>query len=159
MWRYLKLLPLQGALLNAMIPRALPWARRGCPFRAQGDGEIPTWWAPHTPWFTFVPYAMVHVLPHTPWFTFCPHTPWFTFCPIRHGSRFAPYAMVHVLPHTSRFTFCPHTSWFMFCPHTSWFTFCPHTPWFMFCPIRHGLCFAPYALKGQKLLAQGSALG
>ena len=33
----LKFLPLQGALLNAMIPRALPWARRGCPFRAQGD--------------------------------------------------------------------------------------------------------------------------
>lgn len=33
----LKLLPLQGAGLNAMIPRALPWARRGCPFGAQGD--------------------------------------------------------------------------------------------------------------------------
>ena len=33
----LKLLPFQGALLNAMIPRALPWARRGCPFGAQGD--------------------------------------------------------------------------------------------------------------------------
>lgn len=24
-------------MLIAMIPRALPWARRGCPFRAQGD--------------------------------------------------------------------------------------------------------------------------
>ena len=35
----------------------------------------------------------------------------------------------------------------------------PHTPWFTFCPIRHGCRFAPYALKGQKLLAQGSALG
>ena len=35
--QYIKLLPLQGALLIAMIPRALPWARRGCPFRAQGD--------------------------------------------------------------------------------------------------------------------------
>ena len=32
-----------------------------------------------------------------------------------------------------------------------------------FCPIRpvllHAPCFAPYALKGQKLLAQGIALG
>lgn len=37
MGNILKLLPLQGALLNALIPRALPWARRGCPFRAQGD--------------------------------------------------------------------------------------------------------------------------
>ena len=37
MGNILKLLPLQGALLNTMIPRALPWARRGCPFRAQGD--------------------------------------------------------------------------------------------------------------------------
>ena len=35
--QYTKLLPLQGALLIAMMPRALPWARRGCPFRAQGD--------------------------------------------------------------------------------------------------------------------------
>ena len=30
----LKLLPLQGALLIASIPRALPWARSFCPFRA-----------------------------------------------------------------------------------------------------------------------------
>ena len=30
----LKLLPLQGASLNAFIPRALPWARSFCPFRA-----------------------------------------------------------------------------------------------------------------------------
>ena len=30
----LKLLPLQGALLNAIIPRALPWAMSFCPFRA-----------------------------------------------------------------------------------------------------------------------------
>ncbi len=54
----LKLLPLQGALLNAMIPRALPWARRGCPFGAQGDGGTPTWGLSHTPWFTFAPYAL-----------------------------------------------------------------------------------------------------
>ena len=32
----IKLLPLQGALLIAMIPRALPWARSFCPFRACG---------------------------------------------------------------------------------------------------------------------------
>ena len=31
-----KLLPLQGALLIAIIPRALPWARSFCPFRARG---------------------------------------------------------------------------------------------------------------------------
>ena len=31
---FLKLLPLQGALLIAIIPRALPWARSFCPFRA-----------------------------------------------------------------------------------------------------------------------------
>ncbi len=30
----LKLLPLQGALLNAIVPRALPWAKSFCPFRA-----------------------------------------------------------------------------------------------------------------------------
>ena len=29
-----KLLPLQGALLIAFIPRALPWAKSFCPFRA-----------------------------------------------------------------------------------------------------------------------------
>ena len=31
---FLKLLPLQGALLTAFIPRALPWAKSFCPFRA-----------------------------------------------------------------------------------------------------------------------------
>ena len=30
----LKLLPLQGALLIAFIPRAMPWAKSFCPFRA-----------------------------------------------------------------------------------------------------------------------------
>ena len=30
----LKLLPLQGALLIGIIPRALPWAKSFCPFRA-----------------------------------------------------------------------------------------------------------------------------
>ena len=29
---FLKLLPLQGALLTAFIPRALPWAKSFCPF-------------------------------------------------------------------------------------------------------------------------------
>ena len=29
-----KLLPLKGALLTAFIPRALPWAKSFCPFRA-----------------------------------------------------------------------------------------------------------------------------
>ena len=32
--QFVKLLPLQGALLIAFIPRALPWARSFCPFRA-----------------------------------------------------------------------------------------------------------------------------
>ena len=32
----LKLLPLQGVLLIAIIPRAMPWARSFCPFRACG---------------------------------------------------------------------------------------------------------------------------
>ena len=35
-WCLVKLLPLQGALLIAIIPRALPWARSFCPFRACG---------------------------------------------------------------------------------------------------------------------------
>ena len=30
----IKLLPFQGALLIAIIPRAMPWARSFCPFRA-----------------------------------------------------------------------------------------------------------------------------
>jgi len=30
----LKLLPLQGALLTDLIPRAMPWAKSFCPFRA-----------------------------------------------------------------------------------------------------------------------------
>ena len=34
--RYVKLLPLQGALLTDIIPRALPWAKSFCPFRACG---------------------------------------------------------------------------------------------------------------------------
>ena len=31
---YLKLLPLQGVLFIAIVPRVLPWARSFCPFRA-----------------------------------------------------------------------------------------------------------------------------
>ena len=34
--QFTKLLPLQGALLTAIIPRALPWAKSFCPFRACG---------------------------------------------------------------------------------------------------------------------------
>jgi len=30
----MKLLPLQGALLIAIIPRAMPWAKSFCPYRA-----------------------------------------------------------------------------------------------------------------------------
>ena len=33
---FIKLLPLQGAGRNAMIPRAMPWATSFCPFRACG---------------------------------------------------------------------------------------------------------------------------
>ena len=32
--KFIKLLPLQGALLTATIPRAMPWAKSFCPFRA-----------------------------------------------------------------------------------------------------------------------------
>ena len=32
--KHMKLLPLQGAKLTALIPRVLPWARSFCPFRA-----------------------------------------------------------------------------------------------------------------------------
>ena len=39
--QYTKLLPLQGVLLNASIPRALPWARSFCPFRAYGENLLP----------------------------------------------------------------------------------------------------------------------
>ena len=34
--KHMKLLPLQGAKLTALIPRVLPWARSFCPFRACG---------------------------------------------------------------------------------------------------------------------------
>ena len=34
--RYVKLLPLQGALHIGIIPRAMPWAKSFCPFRACG---------------------------------------------------------------------------------------------------------------------------
>ena len=64
--QYTKLLPLQGALLIAMIPRALPWARRGCPFRAQGDDGTLHGVVPIRHGSRFAPYVMVHVLPHTP---------------------------------------------------------------------------------------------
>ena len=33
----IKLLPLQGDLLIAITPRAMPWARSFCPFRACGE--------------------------------------------------------------------------------------------------------------------------
>ena len=36
----LKLLPLQGALLIAFIPRVLPWAKSFCPFRACSCGLL-----------------------------------------------------------------------------------------------------------------------
>ena len=39
----LKLLPLQGALLTDIIPRALPWAKSFCPFRACCLSHLP--WA------------------------------------------------------------------------------------------------------------------
>ena len=32
--KFIKLLPLQGALLTVTIPRAMPWAKSFCPFRA-----------------------------------------------------------------------------------------------------------------------------
>ena len=50
----IKLLPLQGALLFLFIPRALPWAKSFCPFRAWGQKlrftsstqDLPqTWWS------------------------------------------------------------------------------------------------------------------
>ena len=42
-------------------------------------------------------------------------------------------------------------------------TFASFAPYALYCPIRpvllHAPCFAPYALKGQKPLAQGNTLG
>ena len=38
--RYVKLLPLQGALLTDIIPRALPWAKSFCPFRRVGETSV-----------------------------------------------------------------------------------------------------------------------
>ena len=38
----LKLLPLQGALLIAFIPRAMPWAKSFCPYRACCSLELLT---------------------------------------------------------------------------------------------------------------------
>ncbi len=35
-FEYEKLLPLQGVVVSAYLPRALPWARSFCPFRACG---------------------------------------------------------------------------------------------------------------------------
>ena len=37
---FIRLLPLQGALLIAIIPRAMPWARSFCPFRAYGAKQL-----------------------------------------------------------------------------------------------------------------------
>ena len=50
--QYTKLLPLQGVLLNASIPRALPWTRSFCPFRAYGEILLPqgVWEIPITSW-------------------------------------------------------------------------------------------------------------
>ena len=44
----MKLLPLQGALLIAIIPRALPWAKSFCPFRACCSLELLTFTYPST---------------------------------------------------------------------------------------------------------------
>ena len=33
---FIRLLPLQGAVLIACVPRAMPWGRSFCPFRACG---------------------------------------------------------------------------------------------------------------------------
>ena len=46
--------------------------------------------------------------------------------------------------------FAPHALFCKFAPHALFCKFAPHA---LFCK------FAPHALKGQKLLAQGSALG
>ena len=39
---FLKLLPLQGAELQQLLPRALPWARSFCPFRACRENQAST---------------------------------------------------------------------------------------------------------------------
>ena len=44
----MKLLPLQGALLIAFIPRAQPWAKSFCPFRACCSLELLTFTYPAT---------------------------------------------------------------------------------------------------------------
>ena len=46
--------------------------------------------------------------------------------------------------------FAPHALFCKFAPHALFCEFAPHA---LFCE------FAPHALKGQKLLAQGNALG
>ena len=38
----IKLLPLQGAELQQLLPRALPWARSFCPFRACRENQAST---------------------------------------------------------------------------------------------------------------------
>ena len=42
----IKLLPLQGALLIAFIPRAMPWAKSFCPYRACCSLELLTFTYP-----------------------------------------------------------------------------------------------------------------
>ena len=46
-----------------------------------------------------------------------------------------------------------------FAPHALFCKFVPHALFCMFAPHAQFCKFAPHALKGQKLLAQGNALG
>ena len=57
---FIKLLPLQGAGRNAMIPRAMPWATSFCPFRAWGAIEFTSTAASGSPSTPLSPLPLQH---------------------------------------------------------------------------------------------------
>ena len=61
--KFIKLLPLQGALLIGIIPRALPWAKSFCPFRACCLRPLPwamSFWA-FSPYLNRMRYLSIRV--------------------------------------------------------------------------------------------------
>ena len=118
----LKLLPLQGALLIDIIPRALPWAKSFCPFRACCCGLLDLLGvAAYMGFWAFMALLL--------WLLITQHA-------LLYGCNYPARPPVWLnLPNTP-----------------SCMVELPSTP---FCTIEIIL----HALKGQKLLAQGNALG
>ena len=66
--QFSKLLPLQGDFLIAIIPRALPWAKSFCPFRACCLRAMPwamSFWA-FSPYLNHLRNLSQRIIPHEP---------------------------------------------------------------------------------------------